>query len=523
MFAWYVQDDWKATRKLTVNLGLRQELEFGETERYNRANAGFDFTAASPVQAAAQANYALNPIPQIPVGQFKVPGGQLFAGDGKRALYKLAPHNFMPRVGLAYLLNPNTVLRAGYGIFFETFGADFVAVTQNGYSQTTTMVPSVDNGLTFQATLQNNPFPDGILQPTGASGGLNTFLGRAVSFFNPNNLHGYSQRWSFSVQRQFTQRVLVEIGYTGNRGSHLGTSNTWGGLPDQYLSRSPVRDTATINALGASVPNPFYGLPQFATTALANPTVAVSQLLTPFPQFTGVTSTDGSGFSWYHALSVRAEKRFSHGFTLAANYTWSKFMEAQSRLNGVQGPLEHVISASDRPQQFSPNGIFELPFGKGKPWMGNLPGWADRVVAGWQVQAIYVAQSGSPMAFGNVLFNGNLHDIVLPRSERTIQRYFNTGAGFNTVAAQQLANNFRTFPSLLTGARNPGWNLWAMSVIKSIRLREKVNFEVRAEAKNALNHPNWGGPQLSPTNALFGQISSALGSRQITVQGKLNW
>jgi hypothetical protein len=198
-------------------------------------------------------------------------------------------------------------------------------------------------------------------------------------------------------------------------------------------------------------------------------------------------------------------------------------MEAISRLNGAQSPLEHVISDQDRPQQFSPNGIYELPFGKGRRFLSSAPGWADRLAGGWQVQAIYIAQSGSPMAFGNVLFVGNLHDIVLPRSERTIQRYFNTAAGFNTVAAQQLDSNYRTFPSRLTGARNPGWNLWAMSIIKSIRIWESVNFEVRAEAKNALNHPNFGGPNLSPTNTLFGTISSAQGSRVITLQGKLNW
>jgi hypothetical protein len=523
MFAWYVQDDWKLSPKLTLNIGLRHELEFGETERYNRANAGFDFTTSSPVQATAQAKYAANPIPQIPVGAFRVVGGQLFASSGNRALYKLRPRNFMPRIGLAYLLTPNTVVRAGYGIYYESFAADFVAVTQNGYSQSTTMVPSVDNGLTFQATLQNHPFPDGILQPTGAAGGLNTFLGRSISFFDPNNRQGYAQRWSFNVQRQFAQRVLVEVGYIGNRGTHLGVQNNWGNLPDRYLSRSPFRDQATINALAAMVPNPFYGIPQFATTALANPTVAVSQLVTPYPQFTGVTSTDGSGFSWYHSLAVRAEKRFSHGLTLQLNYTWSKFMEATSRLNGVESPLEHVVSTQDRPQQFSPNGIYELPFGKGRRFLSSAPPWANVLAGGWQVQAIYVAQSGSPMAFGNVLFLGNLHDIVLPKSERTINRYFNTSAGFNTVAAQQLDRNYRTFPSQLTGARNPGWNLWAMSVIKNTRIHETVNFEIRAEAKNALNHPNFGGPSLNPTNALFGTISSAQASRQITVQGKLIW
>ena len=523
MLAWYVHDDWKVTRRLTVNLGIRHELEFAETERFNRANRGFDLSVANPTQAAAQANYAQNPIPQIPAGQFLVPGGQLFVGPSNRGIYDLNPHNFMPRVGITYQLFPQTVVRAGYGIFYETFGADFVSINQNGFSQATTMVPSVDNGLTFQVNLQNYPFPNGILPPTRDAAGLNTFLGRSITFWDPKNKQAYAQRWSLNIQQQFGQRILVEVGYTGNRGTHIGTSNAWDSLPLQYLSTSPFRDNATINALGAQVANPFYGIPQYATTALANPTVSVSQLLLPYPAFTGVTSTNGSGFSWYHALSLHAEKRFSHGFTFMVNYTWSKFMEADSRLNGIQSPLQHSISSQDRPQQFSPNGIYELPFGKGRHWLSSAPGWADRIVGGWQVQAIYIAQTGSPMAFANVAFVGNLHDIPLPKSERTIARYFNTGSGFNTNSAQQLANNLRTFPPYLTGARNPGWNLWAMSVIKSTRIRERTNFEVRAEAKNALNHPNWGGPNLTPTSPLFGQISGTTGARQITLQGKLNW
>jgi hypothetical protein len=523
MFAWYVQDDWKVTRKLTLNLGFRHELEFPETERFNRTNRGFDFTTPSPVQAAAQANYAKSPISQIPVGQFQVLGGQLFVGSGNRGIYQLNARNVMPRIGLAYQLFPQTVLRAGYGIFFESFAADFVSITQNGFSQSTTMVPSPDNGLTFRVNLQNYPFPDGILAPSGASGGLSTFLGRSITFKDPADRQGYAQRWSFNVQQQFGKHVLVEVGYTGNRGSRLGTSDAWDSLPIQYLSRSPFRDQATIGALGAAAPNPFYGIPQFNTTPLATPTQAVSQLLLPYPHFTGVTSTDGVGFSWYHALNARVEKRWAQGFTIIMNYTWSKYMEAMSRLNGIQSPLEHVVSASDRPQQFSPNGIWELPFGKGKRFLNDIPGWLDQFAGGWQMDAIYIAQTGSAMEFGNVLFIGDLHDIVLPKSERTIARYFNTGAGFNTVSAQQLASNYRTFPTRLTGARNPGWNLWSMSVIKRVRLYEKTNLELRGEAKNALNHPNWGGPTLSTTSTLFGTISGAQGSRVITLQGKLNW
>ena len=372
MFAWYVQDDWRITPKLTINVGLRHELEFGETERYNRANAGFDSVTPNPTQAAAQAQLRAEPDPTDP---------RRTVQSDRRTTVRLRqqPADLQSGAAQFYAAARDLVpaefedgAARGAGIFFESFAADFVSITQNGYSQTTSMVPSVDNGLTFQATLQNNPFPDGILQPTGASGGLNTFLGRSISFFDPDNHHSYSARWSLNIQRELPLRTLIEVGLYRQSGQLTSApSNAWDSLPIQYLSRQATRDNATINALAANVPNPFFGIPQFATTALATPTTQVSQLLLPFPQFTGVTSTDGSGFSWYHALSVRVEKRFSHGFTFQANYTWSKFMEAASRLNGVQSPLEHVISASDRPQQFSPNGIYELPFGKGKRFLGR--------------------------------------------------------------------------------------------------------------------------------------------------------
>jgi hypothetical protein len=136
--------------------------------------------------------------------------------------------------------------------------------------------------------------------------------------------------------------------------------------------------------------------------------------------------------------------------------------------------------------------------------------------------AIYVAQSGSPMSFGNVLFLGDLHDIPLPRSQRTVARYFNSGAGFNTNSAQQLSQNYRTFPQNLTGARNPGWNDWSISPIKSFQLREKLSFEVRGQFTNAFNHPNFGGPNLSPTSTLFGQITYST-ARTISLQAQLQW
>jgi hypothetical protein len=525
MWAWYVQDDWKATRKLTVNLGLRHEIELPTTERYNRANRGFDLTDPNPVQAAAQAAYALNPVPQIPVGQFNVLGGPLFVSPSQRGLFQTNAGNLMPRLGLAYQVNNSTVIRAGAGIFYESFAPDFVGVTQNGYSNTTTMVPSIDNGLTFQATLDNYPFPNGIQAPTRNSLGLETYLGKSDTYFNPNNKQAYDSRWSLNVQHQFGSKVLVDLGYIGNRANHLLVSDNFDSTPIRFLSTSPTRDNATIAAFGAQVPNPFYGNPAFATTTLANPTVSASQLWLQYPEFTGATGSYSRGFSWYNAFTARVEKRLSWGLTLQAGYTWSKFMQAITEMNGPQSPLAHSIAGTnDRPQNFSPNGIYELPFGRGKHFLSNANGWEERVIGGWQLDAIAQFQSGTPMAFGDVLFTGSsLSQIVLPKSQRSISEWFNTSV-FNTVSSQQLADNYRTFPLYLTGARNPGINIWNISVVKRIKIWEKTAFEIHAEAKNAFNHPSWGGPSLSPTSATFGQITGvSTGGRIITFLGKLTW
>ena len=306
----FVQDDWRLSRKLTLTLGMRYELELPTTERYNRADRGFDFTTPNPVQAAVQANYARNPLPGLPADQFNINGGLLFAGvqGAPRGMWNTDHNNFLPRVGLAYQLRPHTVVRAGYGIFYESLGADQNNVLQQGFSQRTTITPSLDNGMTFRATL-SNPFPDGLLQPAGATAGLATFLGQGVNYFPPQRRPGYLQRWSFNVQHELPHQVLVEVGYVGNRGTDQGVAENFDSVPAQYLSTSPVRDQATINRLGQAVTNPFYGVPQFAGTALAGATIQLGQLVLPYPQFTSLTTTDNAGFSWYHSLQMRVERR----------------------------------------------------------------------------------------------------------------------------------------------------------------------------------------------------------------------
>ena len=520
----FVQDDWKVSHRLTINAGLRYELEIPTTERYNRANRGFDYSTPNPIQAQAQANYALNPIPEIPANSFQVKGGLLFAGVSgvPRAMWNIDYHRLMPRIGLAYQLQDKTVLRAGYGIYRESLGADRYDVQQAGFSQDTTLVPSLDNGQTFQATLAN-PFPHGLLSAPGASLGLQTFLGQSVSFFSPDRRPGYAQRWTMDIQHEFPKRVLVEIGYIGNRATGLELSQNLNTIPANYLSTSPLRDQATINYLTGAVPNPFAGLTQFASDQPAK--VPHSRLLLPYPEFSNVTTIYSAGFSWYHALEVRAEKRVSHGLTLQGNFAWSKFMEATKKLNPTDASPTHFISSLDRPFNFTGSGVYELPFGKGQQFLSHSNGVVTQIVGGWSIQAIYIKQSGAPLTFGNIIFSGDIHSIALPSSQRSLSQWFNTGAGFNRNPQQQLANNIRTFPLALSGVRSDGVDNWDMSLFKGFRFTERVSFQLRLEGSDALNHPQFAAPNTSPTSSLFGQITRTVAPQQrvITVGGKLIW
>ncbi|MFB3829686.1 MAG: carboxypeptidase-like regulatory domain-containing protein [Bryobacteraceae bacterium] len=524
---YFVHDDWKLTRKLTLNLGVRWEVEFPTTERYNRTNRGFDFTTPNPIQAAATKAYAASPIPEVPVAQFRTTGGLLFSGvNGQpRGLWNTQTRNFAPRVGLAYALGTATVLRAGYGIFYDSIGADRVDVYQQGFSQRTSLTPSLDQGLTFRATLAN-PFPDGLLEPAGASAGLLTFLGRSPGFATPTRRNGYMQRWMLDVQHELPHRVLVDVGYVGNRGTRLGMGEDLNATPARYLSTSPVRDQATIDYLSAAVANPFFGMPEFAGSNLQGRTVGRNQLLRPFPQFAGLSTTLDAGISWYHSLQVRAEKRFSHGYTLQASYTWSKFMEAIEKLNPTDPHPHHVISPQDRPQRIVLSGIYELPFGRKRRFLSQSGKFINGVFGGWSVQGIYQGQSGPPLGFGNILFyGGDIHDIVLPRGERTVERWFNTDAGFEKDSRKALGSNIRTFPLRLTGLRQDGYNNLDLSVFKNFTIREGLRFQLRGEAQDSLNHAMFAAPNLAPANTLFGSVNGIVGTeqRRITIAGKLSW
>ena len=514
----FLQDDWKLSPKLTLNIGLRWEYDSPITERYNRSLRNFNLTTSNPVSAAALANYVRSPIPELPVNQFRTLGGLTFAGiDGEpRSLWTGDRNNFAPRFGFAYQLNQQTVIRSGYGIFYVQSGADRQGVNQGGFNQATNIIPSNDNGQNFRANLAN-PFPDGIQAPPGAAQGLRTFLGRAVSFFRDNRRIGYQQRWSLSVQRALPWRSLIEVQYVGNRGTALEVSTNFNNVPAQYLSTSPVRDQAAIDFFTAQVNSPFAGLPDFAGTGLANSSVARSSLLRPFPHFGDITNNQPAGSSWYHGLQVNYQKRMSHGFTVQLAYSWSKFMEATAYNNPTDLRPEHVISDVDFPQRLTLSGIWELPFKK------TPNRFLDLFVTGWQLQAWYEGQSGEPLGFGNVPFRGNLADIPTPISQRYPTRWFNTNAGFEPDPAKALANNIQTLSTRFTGLRADGINNLDASMFKNFKVSERFTAQFRFETYNTANHVQFAAPNTNPVSGAFGTVTAEKGhgQRQLTFGAKL--
>lgn len=507
----FVHDDWRVNNKLTLNLGLRYEWENPLTERFDRTVTGFDYSYTQPMEAAAKTNYAKNPTPEVPVDQFKLRGGLLFANVAgqPRGTYETPKSNIMPRFGFAYAVTPKLLVRGGYGIFFGFLGQRRGDVIQSGFSTSTPLNVSLDNGLTFIETL-SNPFQSGLQTVMGSSLGAQTFLGQGITFFNPKPLSPYMQRWQLGFQYQLPEGFVMEVAYVGNRGTHVETTRNINTLPNKYLSTSPTRDQTTINYLSANLPNPFASLmPTTAGSAFRSTNIARSRLLVPYPQFDSVNTSTNEGYTWYHSAQLRLEKRFTRGYTLNTSYTFSKYMQATEFLNGSDPRPTEVISDQDTPHRLSVSGIYELPFGQGRPFGSGVSPVLSKIISGWQVSAIYAYQSGFPLSWGNIIFTGDVKNIKLPGDQQTVAKWFNTDAGFNKVSAQQLGSNVRTFPLRFGFLRTDNIYNVDLSVIKNTTIYEGISFQYKFEMLNAFNHPYFPAPNTTPTAAAFGVVSAS--------------
>jgi hypothetical protein len=490
-YAAYIQDDWKVTGKLTINIGLRWDVGIGDREKYNRL-AYFDPLAPNPLaQRTGLTNLT---------GLLQWVGGN--NSPNQQATDWL---NYGPRFGFAYTLTPKTVLRGGYGIFFLPRNIQGNGDGAVEAVRTTNMVASLDQGVTTYNTI-NDPFPisqGGILPPLNDRDQLaNT--GQSVAAPTHDFRNGYSQTWSFGVQRQLPWGLTLDAHYWGSKSTRLQANWNINQLPNQYLSLG--------QNLTTQVANPFSGV--VTSGALAAATTSRQQLLLPFPQYTSVTRVfTPAANSTYEAGTLQVEKRLSSSLTFLAVYTRAKSIDdVRTPYDIYNRRLEKALSGFDAPNQFRFSGVWSMPFGRGRAIGNQLNPVLNFFLGGWDLNGIVTFQSGFPVALSSATnmraLNNNGHSASLDNP--TIARWFDTSV-FTVAPTFTFGNVGPVLPDVRTDRTK---NVDAVLVKEfSLNVRDRaIVTQFRSEFYNLFNHPQFGTPNGAITSQQFGQVTTQANS-----------
>jgi hypothetical protein len=536
-WAWYFEDTWKYSPKLTLTLGLRYDLDIPRTERFDRYGV-FDFDATSPIATQVPANPFFNPA--------NLRGAVNFVTADDRRQVPTDKNNFGPRIGFAYNITDRTVVRAAYGIYYSASAYQAAGHTGSsgmvGFRTASQMVVSLDGRV--PVTFLDNPFPNGFNLPTGKSQGASTRLGLSVGGGDggvfPDNGSPYIQQWNLNVQRELPANIVFEAAYIGSKGTRLLAGES--GLNLNQLQPSFL---SLGSQLTQPVANPFFGIFTNPTSNLRFATVSRNQLLRPFPQYADVNAFRVPfGFSIYHGGTLKADKRFSNGASLLVAYTWSKLIDdvsttvgflgqASARQNVFDRAAERAIGSQDISHRFVTSFVYDLPFGKGKRFGNNWHSTANRVIGGWQFNGVATFQSGLPILItqgaNNVglfnptqrpTWNGNDPNREGSKGEKLAQ-WFDRSA-FSITPAFTFGNTPRVMPNL----RADGVKNFDLSLFKNNYFKEgKWNAQFRVEFFNAFNRTQFAPPGGQVDNlGSFGIVSSiAQGTspRQIQLAIKL--
>jgi len=520
-YGFYIQDDWKVNDKLTVNLGLRYDVQIPWLERFNRENRGWDQNVKSPYSDAVLANWAklkaaydaANPNAKYPYPSppSVLTGGYVFPGvNGQPSrLYDTDWSNIAPRIGIAWRILPKTVIRTGGGMYYQS---STQSGTTTGYTQSTGYVTSLDQltpsaGASVNGAYSlNNPFPNGFLAPTGNSLGLLTNIGNGVSYDPPNFTIPKTYQYSFAIQQQIWKGIAVEAAYTGNFQNHINLTQNLNHetYPNQLIA---IQDPAYYSR---SVPNPFYGILPITSSNGSSPNIAANNLFRPDPIYQGITNNlIQQGLYRSDMLAIKIEQR-AYGSNASAggaltwtlSYAFAKAFEQNHRLNdwNINEPLIYEIDNTDKSQNLSFNIVWDLPFGKGRRYMTSSK-VADLFLGGWRYSGIFTFESGNPTGWPNLINTcGDWHAKVQ-----------NENSWFNNDKScyQQLANGnvLRTVPDRFVDIRDPSVGPFINSAMeKTWSITERYKFLLRAEAFNVFNSVQRPGPDTTFTNVTFGQL-----------------
>jgi len=513
--AGFFQDDWKVSNRLTLNIGLRYDVQYPFTELHNRVWSGFDFSTKTPSSDAVVANWRANATQaNYPPAPASLVGGPRFAGvnGNPRRPYDFDLSNIQPRFGLAYRVGNNTVIRSGFGIFHRTATQNNVTT---GFSQQTPYINSLtagqfpSAGLTGGYSLEN-PWPNGVVTPVGSSLGIATNVGLSANFDGRQRMLPRTFQWSFGLEHQLPFGMVIEASYIGSRTNKE---------PRTIQLNNPGEDTydaarANPTFWQARIGNPFFGVLDPRTSLGGSPEITRFDLYRQHPQFTGIQMfTNPWGATWYNGLQVRFEKRVLPGsklgtFTFVMNYTWSKQMENFlreefafnfKRFNNMGSQLTDI----DVRQQVTLAGVYDLPFGKGRRLFTNTPKAVDRLIGGWNYNFWMDWNSGVPTGIATGW------DFTCPSYQNPNQ---NDRAWFNNTRScynQRAPFTYRQLPARHGNITEPTAVQFNMAVAKKLTLTERLSVELRGEAFNAFNTPIRQGPSTDPNSAQFGILPVA--------------
>jgi hypothetical protein len=491
----FVQDDWRVTNKLTLNLGARWDYESPFTERYNRMISNFCTTCSNPLQSS--------------VSGLTLNGGLQFVNSNNRFPYPRDLNNWQPRLGAAYAVRPDTVVRGGFGIiYFNTLESPF----SSGYSQSTSYTYAANAAVNGTAVnTMTNPFPTGVTLPTGNSLGLATAIGQSVNFNDPNHVQPRSTEYTASIQQQFHGNLALQIAYLGTRPTRLEVNHNINFLPAKYYNQG----AAEVTYLNNNVPNPMAGFIPNNTT-LNKSTIQQYLLLVPYPEFGSVTENYSSiGSAPYNGLQVQVSRPMKNHFTVQGNFTWDKVMLHTSYLNAFD---THLASIQDANATLLANifGTVELPRFAARPYAERM------ILGGWEFNGVFRA------ANGNLISAPSNVDIIGPviQGNPTYGRYFNTcyenssgtpvqstasapacdGLSPNPAYRQRIAYTSQSNSTVIP-VRQRIHPLVDASLFKQFAIGEGRSFEIRGEFFNLFNTANFGGPGTGLGSSTFGVVT----------------
>lgn len=559
----FIQDDWRVSSRLTVNLGVRFDIDTPYSEKFGRTVNGFNPAATNAASAAATTAFATTGPKDTATSNgttvtvngttFNTLGGLTFPSGNGGAPYAVNSGFWSPRVGFSYnpsFLKSKMVIRGGGGIFLQPETLASLAATgsyssnalnnQEGFSASTSYAATSNSYFTSLNTL-SNPFPNGYTQPAGSSLGASTFLGSpaAVSFLAPVQHDPYSERWNLGVQQSLTNSTLLEVLYVGNHATHLpvNTQNI-NATELQYLTTNPYTDFNLHTAVGTAVTNPFAGLLPNGVSSYNGATTSLSNLLVPYPQFGSATVAEQNetiGQSWFNSGMIHIQQRAKHGLTLTGNYSFAKLLEKDTRLNDQDVQLTKRVSPFDHTHHFTVGGTYDLPLGRGKLISFGDSKIMDEIFGGFVINSIYQFQTGAPIYFSSDLalqpgmtvrniksaprstsLTGtgnsalvNASNIFVEGASACPATDVCDGSVYNSaVPNANFYNHYRTFPQTLGWVRMDGFNNMDASILKNFKIPEKASIQLRFETFNTLNHAVFATPNV--TSATSG-VSGAFG------------